>query len=92
MTLTPKEYQELENIKNKMEQGRAKSKEMQYYLDLIIKSGNEQEIHNYICNIGFDSVNEFKQHLNQKSENEDFVKGLAVVGGAVLLVWLLTKK
>jgi uncharacterized CHY-type Zn-finger protein len=40
---------------------------------------------------GFDSMDEFNKHAINKTK-KDRLKGLAVIGGAVLLAILLTKK
>ncbi len=92
MNLTKQQYQEMQTIKQKMENGTAKTKEIRYFLDLIIKSGNQLEIQNYINNIGFNSLDEYKQHLDQKIENAETVKNLAIVGGGLLLAFLLLNK
>lgn len=83
--LTKDQYQ-------KMQKGRAKTKEIRYFLDLIVENGNKSEIESYIHNIGFNSIDEYKQHLYQKIENSETVKNLAIVGGGLLLAFLLLRK
>lgn len=90
--LTQEEYNEMQTIKEKMENSKAKTKQIRRFLDLIIENDNQLEIQNYISKIGFDSLDEYKNHLDQKIENKKFVKGLAIVGGGLLLAWLLTRK
>jgi hypothetical protein len=94
MNLTQEQYNEMRVIKNKMVKGRAKSKEMQLFLELLIHSSdnNKLEIEHYIVDIGFKSLDDFKNHLNRKIENEETVKNLAIVGGGLLLAFLLIKK
>ncbi len=93
MNLTQEQYNEMKVIKNKMAKGKAKSKEMRYFLDLLIHSndGNKAEIEQYITDIGFESLDDFKGHLDQKIENEDNVKNLSIVGGGLLLAFLLSR-
>ncbi len=50
------------------------------------------EMLDYAKNLGFTSIDDFKEELNNKVSNENLIKGLAVVGGAILVAWLLTKK
>ncbi len=90
--ITEKQYQEMQTIKQKMENGTAKNKEMRCFLDLIVENDNQSEIQNYINNIGFNSLDEYKQHLDQKIENAETVKNLAIVGGGLLLAFLLLRK
>ncbi len=90
--ITEKQYQEMQTIKQKMENGTAKNKEIKYFLDLIIQNGNQSEIQNYIKNIGFESLPEYMKHLDQKIENAETVKNLAIVGGGLLLAFLLLRK
>ena len=91
MNLTEQEYQKMQVIKQKMENGNAKNKEIRYFLNLIVKNDNQLEIQSYIRNIGFNSIEEYKQHLDQKIENEETVKNLAIVGGGLLLAFLLSR-
>ncbi len=94
MNLTIKEYGDLKTIKEKMQNNKANSKEMQNFLNLLIKSSNASkiEIDRYIENIGFSSLDGFKKRLSDKKNDEDFVKGLAIIGGGILLAWLLNRK
>lgn len=91
MKLLVRDYKRIEYIQKKLVEETATNNEVQEFLELIKKSGNEAEMSDYVKNIGFNSLNEFKQRLNQKNKNEDFIKGLAVIGGAILLSWLLTR-
>jgi hypothetical protein len=90
--ITQNEYSKMQDIKEKMEDGTAKTKEIRHFLDLIIDSGNEIEIRSYIHNIGFNSIDEYKEHLDGKIENQETVKNLAIVGGGLLLAFLLLRK
>ncbi|OIR24749.1 hypothetical protein [Bathymodiolus thermophilus thioautotrophic gill symbiont] len=92
MGLLVKEYKELEEAQKKLTTNTATFDEIQRFLDLMEKSGNKTEMSDYMKNIGFNSMDEFKASLNNKKKNEDLVKGLAIVGGAVLVAWLLTRK
>ncbi len=84
--LTQEQYNEMKDIQYKMTKGGTKIREMEKFLDVLICNGddNKLEIENYITNIGFESLDDFKQHLNQKIENEETVKNLAIVGGGLL--------
>lgn len=90
--LTQEEYNEMQIIKEKMENGQAKTKQIRRFLDLIIANDSQYEIQNYINNMGFRSLDEYKNHLNQKIENAETVKNLAIVGGGLLLAFLLLRK
>lgn len=92
MRLLLRDYKRLEMIQKKLVDKTATGDEMQEFLELMVKSGNELEMSNYTKNIGFDSMDEVKKHLNNKAENKNLIIGLAVIGGAVLLAWILTKK
>ena len=94
MSLTPEQYEELKAIKKKMEQGTAKPKEMKKLLKFTASSDitTQNELEKYIKSTGFESIEKFENHLNREIENENTVNGLAVIGGAALLVWLLTRK
>lgn len=91
MGLLQKEYKALEAIREKLINKTATSNEMHEFLRLLDKSGNQKEVSKYVSGIGFNSMNEFKEHLNNKAENENLITGLAVIGGAVLFAWLLTR-
>ncbi len=93
MNVTKKQYDRMKNIKNRMAKGDAKSDEMKEFLEILIQSsdGNKIEIENYISNIGFESLDDFKSHLNRKIENEETVKNLAIIGGGLLLAFLLSR-
>jgi hypothetical protein len=90
--LTQKQYTEMQTIKEKMENGKAKNKEIRHFLDLIIENDDKKEIQSYIHNIGFNSLKEYEEHLDQKIENAETVKNLAIVGGGLLLAFLFLKK
>jgi metal-responsive CopG/Arc/MetJ family transcriptional regulator len=94
MNLTQEQYNKMKAIKNKMAKGKAKSKEMKEFLGLLIHSSdnNKIEVERYIVDIGFKSLDDFKNHLNRKIENEETVKNLAIVGGGLLLAFLLVRK
>jgi hypothetical protein len=47
---------------------------------------------NILKNIGFKSIDDYKLHLNNQIENQNTIKNLAIVGGAVLLAYFLLKK
>lgn len=91
MRLLKKEYKNLEIIQKKLINKTATNNEMQEFLELLEKSGNQAEVSQYVKSIGFNSMDKFKKHLNNKVENENFITGLAVIGGAVLLAWILTR-
>ena len=65
---------------------------MQEFVNLVIKSSNnnKNELENYVRTAGYNSINEFQNHLNDKS-NEELVKGLVTIGGAVLLAYGISK-
>ncbi|CAC9550298.1 hypothetical protein [uncultured Gammaproteobacteria bacterium] len=94
MGLLIKEYEELEKAQKKLTNNTVTFNEIQRFLDLMDKSGNKAEVSSYIKNIGINSMDELKASLNNndRERNEDIIKGLAIVGGAVLVAWLLTRK
>jgi hypothetical protein len=92
MELSKREYRELGIIQKRLANNSATSNDVKTFLNLMNKSGNEMEMSSYIENVGFSSIGDFKEELNNKASNENLIKGLAVVGGAVLVAWLLTKK
>jgi hypothetical protein len=92
MNITQRSYNKFDAIKSSMENGTASNEEILDFLDFIINSGNEHSIFKYIKNIGFKSIDDYKLHLNNQIENQNTIKNLAIVGGAVLLAYFLLKK
>ncbi|WXU00800.1 MAG: hypothetical protein Ctma_1532 [Catillopecten margaritatus gill symbiont] len=85
------EYDRLEEIHNKIIMDTALSGELEEFLHLIVKSGNEAEMLSYMRVLGFFSIEEIVQHLTQEKKNEGISTGLAIAGGAILLAALLSK-
>lgn len=92
MALLVKEYKELEVMQKKLINDTATPVEINKFLSLINKSGNEEEILNYSQKIGFNSIDKFKEDLIHKNKNKDLINGLAFIGGAILIAWILTRK
>lgn len=83
---------EIYALRNKISQNQATSAEMNRYLNLLLKSSdhNKNVVENYIHEVGYDSIKDFQNHLNEKS-NQEVMNGLLIIGGAVLLGYLLNK-
>ena len=92
MNLTAKNYNKFEKIKTNMESGKASNNDILDFLEFTLDGDNENTINQYIESIGLTSVDDYKAHLNNKIENRKFVKNLAIVGGAILLAYLIIKK
>lgn len=92
MNLTTAEYNELKSIREKMEAGKSSSKDMQKALGLIVKSsnGNKQRVEEYARTLGFSGLDDFKEKLKAKNQSEVLTNGLLIIGGAVLVAWLLS--
>jgi len=95
MPLLMREYKRLEAIEGKIIADTATPSETKEFLHLIVKSGNEMEMLNYMRTIGFDSIEEIEGYLSQEDKDEDkdegISTGLAIAGGAILLALLLSK-
>jgi dihydrofolate reductase len=91
MRLLKREYAQLEKIQNKIILDTATSEEMTAFLNLIVKSGNESEMLNYMSVIGFDSIEAVQRQLNKKQKDENLKTGLVIAGGAILLALLFSK-
>ncbi|MGP8330482.1 MAG: hypothetical protein ACT6FF_09235 [Methanosarcinaceae archaeon] len=80
------------NLRNKITQNQANSHEMKRYLNLLLESSdyNRNVVENYIHEIGYESVNDFQEHFNEKN-NKELIDGLLLIGGAVLFGYLLNK-
>lgn len=83
---------EIYRLRNKIVHDQASSKEMRRYLNLILESSeyNRNVMEDYIHEIGYNSVEEYKEHLNAKS-NQELKDGLILIGGALLFGYLLDK-
>ena len=91
MNFTQKNYIELETIKNKIDLGSASLKEKQRFLELL-EHFDRDSIIEYVNSIGFSSLEEFKATINKQKANSDLLIGLCVLGGAILLAYLVNKK
>lgn len=86
-----REYSKLEEIQEKIVAETATPTETEEFLDLIVKSGNEIEMLNYMKTIGFNSIEEVRAELKKQQKSEGIIAGLAIAGGAILLAALLSK-
>ena len=80
------------DLRNKIAHNQANSSEMERYLNLLLESSdyNRNVVEDYIHEIGYESVNDFQEHLNEKN-NKELIDGLLLIGGAVLFGYLLNK-
>ena len=80
------------NLRNKITHNQANSSEMKRYLNLLLESSdyNRNVVEDYIHEIGYKSVDDFQEHLNEKN-NKELIDGLLLIGGAVLFGYLLNK-
>lgn len=90
--LLKKEYTELEKIRDKIVDNNFKPQEILKFLDLLIKSGREVEINNYLISSGFNDINSFKKSLKKDIISNNIIKGIAILGSAILLNYILGKK
>lgn len=83
---------EIYRLRNKIGHGKATSAEMKRYLNLLLESSdyNKEVVEEYIHEIGYNSIGEFQEHFNEKG-NQEIINGLLMIGGAVLLGYLLNK-
>lgn len=88
MLLLKREYKELEKIQEKIVLRTDTPDEMEIFLDLIVKSGNEFEMLNYMKTIGFDTMDEVRLEVKKHQRNSGIYTGLAIAGGAILLATL----
>jgi hypothetical protein len=91
MPLLMKEYKELEKIQKKVALGVASSNEMETFLDLIVKNGNEFEMLNYMKTLGLNTIDEVRAEVKKRQTDSGIFTGLAIAGGAILLAALLSK-
>lgn len=79
-------------LRNKIAHGKATSAEMKRYLKLLLESSdyNREVVEDYIHEIGYDSIEDFQDHFNEKG-NQETINGLLMIGGAILLGYLLNK-
>jgi hypothetical protein len=89
--LTNKDYLRLEVIQDKIIVDNATTNEKTEFLDLIVKSGSELEMLDYMETIGFNSIAEIKEHLSKNKKNNDLTTALTIAGGAILLAILLNR-
>ena len=90
--ITTAELQRINALILKIQQRIASANEMNEFFNLIQKSGqnNWLALENYIRVAGYSSIEQFKQHLNEKSSKE-FIDGLVKIGLAVLIAYGLAK-
>lgn len=88
--LTINDFTRLNFLISKIKVRTATLVEMQEFLSLIEKSGqnNFLELQNYLNAAGYSNIEEFKQHLNQK-QTEVLIDGLVKIGLAILLGYAL---
>ena len=93
MNLLIEEYGTLKKIHKKIIEDTATFDEIQIFLNLIVKSGNDIEMLEYMKSIGFNKMHEIEEYLNKNNKDtksKDIKTGLAIVGGAILLALLLS--
>ena len=90
--LTYQEIVRINNIISKIRNGMATTSEMQEFLNLIKKSGQNNwiELQNSVSAAGYVSVEDFQRHLKDKSTNE-FLEGLVKIGLAILIAYGISK-
>jgi hypothetical protein len=92
MNISLEERNEIYRLRNKIANNQATSAEMNRYLNLIIESSdyNRAVVEEYVREIGYDSIEDYKGRLNEKN-SEEFINGLLLIGGAVLVGYLINK-
>jgi len=90
--LTYDEVIRINTLISKIRQKIATANEMQEFLNLIQKSGqnNWLELQNYVQTAGYSNIDEFQKHLNDKNTQE-FFDGLVKIGLAILIAYGLAK-
>ncbi len=91
MLLLKKEYKELERIQEKIILKIATPNEMEVFLDLIVKSGNEVEMMGYMEILGIHSIDEVRYRVKKRQRDSGILTGLAIAGGAILLAALFSR-
>ena len=85
--LTNKDCTKLEIIQDRIISNTLITNEKTAFLDLIVKSGRELKIRDYMRTIGFNSITEIKEYLSKNKKNND----LTIAGGAILSAFLLNR-
>lgn len=90
--LTNSELMRLNFLISKIRSRTATGAEMQEFLSLIQKSGqnNWMELQNYLHSVGYSSIDELQQHLSHKLDQE-FTDGLVKIGLAILVAYGLSE-
>jgi hypothetical protein len=89
--LTNKDCTKLEIIQDRIISNTLITNEKTAFLDLIVKSGSELEMLDYMETIGFNSIAEIEAYLRKNKKNDDLTTALAIAGGAILLAFLLNR-
>ena len=85
MPLLVKEYKELEKIQGKIISDIATPDEMERFLDLIVKSGSEIEMMEYMETLKLNTIDEVRVEMKKRQKNSGISTGLVIAGGAILL-------
>jgi hypothetical protein len=85
--LTNKDCTKLEIIQDRIISNTLITNEKTAFLDLIVKSGRELKIRDYMRAIGFNSITEIKEYLSKNKKNNE----LTIAGGAILSAFLLNR-
>ena len=90
--LTQEDIVNLSELVAKIRNQLAHSSELEQFFSLIKKSGdyNQDQLIGYLNQIGFNSEQEFIEHLNKK-RNQEFLEGLVQIGIAILFIYALAK-
>ncbi len=91
MSLLKQEYKELERIQEKIILETATFDEMEVFLDLIVKSGNEVEMMGYMKILGIHSMDEVRDRVKKRQRDSGILTGLAIAGGVILWAALFSK-
>lgn len=91
MFLSTKDFSELERIKEKIILDTVTSDEMESFLDLIVQSGNESEMLNYMKNLGLNTIDEVRDEVKKRQRNSSISTGLVIASGAILLAALFSR-
>ena len=94
MMLSKKQYYIIKNTRDRIfsDSENVGEEDILEFLNTLTKTSdyNKKQISNYLKEVGFNSISEFQKHKTDKRKKE-VIKGLAIVGGGLLIAYSLSK-